>query len=73
MNIQAEKLEIMRMVLETKNPKILEAIKKLFIKEESEDFWKTLSLYEKDDILDGLSDLANEESVDYEELIKKHR
>ena len=33
MNIQAEKLEIMKMILETNNLSILESIKRLFKKE----------------------------------------
>ena len=32
MNIQAQKLEIMKMILETDNPGILESIKGLFTK-----------------------------------------
>jgi len=40
MNLQAEKIEIMRMVLDTKNPSILKSIKNLLWKEENPDFWE---------------------------------
>jgi len=73
MNIQAEKLEIMRIILETENPLILSTVRKILEKKVSPDFWEALSPYEKQDILDGISDLANEDTVDYEKFIKKHR
>ncbi len=73
MNIQAEKLEIMRMILETNNPSILESIKNIFSKESSVDFWTTLPQYQKDEILEGLEQIEKGESVNYYELVKKHK
>ena len=51
MNIQSEKLEIMKLILETNNPRILESIKKLFNKSTKVDFWETLTQEQKDDML----------------------
>ena len=73
MNIQAEKLEIMRMILETNNPSILESIKNIFSKESSVDFWTTLPQNQKDEILEGLEQLEKGETVNYDELVKKHK
>jgi O6-methylguanine-DNA--protein-cysteine methyltransferase len=73
MNIQAEKIEIIKMVLETDNPGILETIKRIFSKETSKDFWLTLPQEEREEILKGLEEIENGEVVDYEKLIKKHR
>ena len=73
MNIQAEKLEIMKLILETENPTILESIKKLFKKGSSFDFWDTLLQEQKDDILNGISEIESGEVVDYEDFMKKHR
>ena len=73
MNIQAEKLEIMRMILETNNPSILESIKNIFSKESSVDFWTTLPQDQKDEILEGLEQLEKGETVNYDELVKKHK
>ncbi len=73
MNIQAEKLELMRLILETDNPGILESIKKLFKTKAQNDFWDTLSLQQKDDILEGIQQIKEGEVVDYEEFIKQHR
>jgi len=73
MNIQAEKLEIVKMILETNNPNILESIKKLFKIESQLDFWETLPQEQKDEILKGLKEIENGEIVDYEDFMKKHR
>jgi len=73
MNIQTEKLEIMRMILETNNPSILESIKKLFSKESSTDFWNTLPQDQKNEILEGLEQIEQGETVNYDELMKKHK
>lgn len=73
MNIQAEKLEIMKMILETNNPGILKSIKGLFKKSVTVDFWDTLSSEQKDDILQGIDEVEKGEVEDYEDYIKKHR
>jgi hypothetical protein len=73
MDIQTEKLEIMKMILETDNPGILDSIKKIFKKENSVDFWETLSQDQKDEIRMGIDEIENGETIDYEDLIKKHR
>jgi hypothetical protein len=73
MNIQAEKLEIMKMVLETNDPGILDSIKKLFKKEVHTDFWETLSQDQKEEIEQGIEEIERGEIVDYEDILKKHR
>lgn len=42
MNIQAEKLEILKLILETDNPGIISSIKAIFKKEKEIDFWDEL-------------------------------
>lgn len=73
MDIQAEKLEIMKMILETDNPGILDSIKKLFKKENHVDFWEALPQNQKDEILLGIEEIEKGETVDYEDFMKKHR
>jgi hypothetical protein len=73
MNIQAEKLEIVRMILETDNPGLLESIKKLFKKAAKTDFWDTLPQDQKDDILKGIEEIEKGDVVDYEDFVKKYR
>jgi hypothetical protein len=73
MNIQAEKLKIMKMILETDNPGILESIKKIFQNEYGKDFWEYLSPEQHKDIRDGLNDIKEGEVTDYDAFMKEHR
>ena len=73
MNIQAEKIEIMKMILDTDNPSILESVKNIFKKNTTVDFWDTLPEMQKEDILQGVKDIENGEITDYEDFIKKYR
>ena len=73
MNLQTEKLEILRMILETENPKILDSIKNIFKRQTSVDFWETIPQSQKEDILSGIQEIENEEIEDYESFISKHR
>ncbi len=73
MNIQAEKLAIMKLILETENTSVLESIKNIFKKDSKTDFWETLPHYQKEDILQGIQEIDNGDTVDYEDFIKKHR
>ncbi|MBN2237680.1 MAG: hypothetical protein JW729_08965 [Bacteroidales bacterium] len=73
MNIQAEKIEIMRMILDTDNPTILESVKNIFAKSATTDFWDTLPQEQKEDILQGIKDIENGDIVDYEDFIKQYR
>jgi hypothetical protein len=73
MNIQAEKLELVRMILDTDNPRILASIKGLFKITENEDFWDNLPQFQKEEILKGIEEIENGETLDYKEFIKKYR
>lgn len=73
MNIQAEKLEIMKMILETENPVILESIKNIFMKEPPSDFWQALTEAEKQEIREGIKEAENGEVIDYEVFMQKYR
>ena len=73
MNIQSEKIELAKMILETENPAILESIKKLFKNEKKADFWETLSADQREDIEIGITEIESEKIVDYEDFMKKHR
>ena len=73
MNIQAEKLELVRMILDTDNPGILSTIKRIFATSAKVDFWDTLPKSQQEEILKGIEEIENGESYDYESYIKKHR
>jgi len=71
MNIQAEKIEIMKMILETNNPTILKSVKNIFKESTKTDFWETITQEQKDDIFQGIEDIENGEVVDYKDFMKK--
>ena len=73
MNLQAEKLEIMKLILETENPGILKSIKGLLWKAEKPDFWETLSQEQQNEILAGIRDIENDDTVDYQEFMERFR
>ena len=69
MNIQAEKLELVRLILDTDNPGILASVKRIFFNSKNVDFWDCLPQYQKDEILE---EIETGETIDYEKFIKKH-
>lgn len=73
MNIQAEKIKIVKMILETDNERILKSIKNIFKKESKTDFWNSLSPEQKKEIELGLEEIDQGETVDYDEFMKNHR
>jgi len=72
MNIQAQKIELAKLILETDNLSILTEIKKFLIGEPNTDFWNTLSQEQKDDISQGLKEIENGDVVEYDTFIEKH-
>jgi hypothetical protein len=73
MNIQAEKLELVRIILDLENPGLLKSIKNILKAELQTDFWDTLPQFQKEEILKGIEEIENGEIEDYEEIIEKHR
>jgi hypothetical protein len=73
MNIQAEKLELVRLILDTDNPGILASVKRIFSRSKQVDFWDGLPQEQKDEIMKGIEEVEKGETVDFEEFIKKHR
>lgn len=73
MNIQAEKIELIKMLLDTDNPKIIESIKRIFKKEKAADFWDDLSLEQQKEIEKAFEEIKNGELQDYESFMQKHR
>lgn len=73
MNIQAEKIELVKMLLDTENPKIIEAIRKIFKKEKTSDFWDDLSIEQRKEIEKASLEIENGEVTDYDTFLQKHR
>lgn len=64
MHTQAKKLEIIKLLLETDNPEVLESIKELLTKDSEDNFW--------DNMPDHKEDVFMEETDDFDEFIKKY-
>ncbi|EDP98573.1 hypothetical protein U8527_21420 [Kordia algicida OT-1] len=73
MNIQAEKIALLKLLLDTNNPKIIQSIKQIFEKEEPSPIWDELSETEKKEIQQGISDVENGNVTDYNSFMVKHR
>lgn len=73
MNIQAEKIELIKMLLGSENPKIIESIKNIFKKEKSSDIWDNLSIKQRKEIEKASHEIKNGEVTDYDTFMQKHR
>lgn len=73
MDLQAEKLELVRMVLDTDNPGVLASVKRIFSESKKLDYWDKLPQYQKDEILKGVEEVGNGETIDYNKITEKHR
>jgi len=73
MNIQAEKIALMKMLLETNNPKVLQSIKQIFKKEKTSDFWDDLTADQQEEIKQGSLEIEQGRTIGYEIFMEKHR
>ena len=73
MNIQAEKIELAKLLLNTDNPKIIKSIKQIFKKEKTTDFWEDLSSDQKKEIKEARTQIEQGKTTDYESFMAKHR
>lgn len=70
MNIEATKLELMHLLLQTQKESLLKKLKSVF-EEEQTDWWDDLSKEEQEDIKIGLNQADNNQVVPNEEVIWK--
>ena len=72
MDIQLEKIELMKLLLETENPSIINSIKKIFQKEQK-DWWDELPQSVKDDIEESERQIERGEFSTFEDVMLKLR
>ena len=72
MDIQSVKIELLKMIINSDNPSVLDKIMRIF-QNEKQDFWSTLSKEDQEEILAGIDDLDKGEKYSYDEIVKKHR
>ena len=73
MNIQAEKIELVKKLLDTESPKVIESIKRILEKDNITDFWDSLSYEQRREIEKASLEIENGEVVDYDSFMQKHR
>lgn len=71
MNIEATKLELMQLLLNTKSESILKKIKRIYQEEGSPDWWTEMSSEEQAEIEEGLKQVENNEVVSHESVMKR--
>lgn len=72
MDIQLEKLELIKMLAETNDSDIISSIKKVFATEKK-DFWDELSQEQRDEIEESDRQIDRGEFVLFEDVMKKYR
>lgn len=72
MDIQLEKQKLIKMLTETNDVSIINAIKNVF-KTQKKDFWEELTQEQRDEIEEGEREIERGEYVDFYEFIKEHR
>jgi hypothetical protein len=72
MDIQLEKLELIKMLLETDDQSIIASVKKVF-SSNKKDFWEELSQEQRDEIEESDKQIDRGEFVLYENIMKKYR
>ena len=70
MNIEATKLELMTLLLNTQKESVLEKIKDIFRQESSLDWWEELSEDEHQEIEEGLKEIENGEIKPHKNVMK---
>lgn len=73
MNIQAEKIELAKLLMNTNNPKIVQSIKQIFKKEKTTDFWDDLTPDQKKEIKEASLEIERGITTDYDTFMAKHK
>ena len=71
MNINAYKIELVKMILEVENPAFIDKISDFIKENKSTDFWDELNPSEKADIKKGIHELDEGKRIKYQEFLKK--
>jgi len=73
MDIQAEKIELAKLLLSTNNLKIIQSVKQIFEQEKINDFWDELTSEQQKEIKEASLEIEQGKITDYEDFMAKHR
>lgn len=71
MNLQAKKLELVQMILNTNRPSLLDKVSKLLSQERDVDWWDELPLSVQQSIDESIKQADRGEIVSHEEIMKE--
>ena len=73
MDIQAQKIELAKLLLETENPSVIEDIKDVFAKYlTKKDFWDDLTEEQKEEIAEAEKEIERGEVYSFQEMKAKY-
>ncbi len=70
MNLQAKKLELVQLILNTERPSLLEMVSQLLKQEKETDWWDELPESVKKSIETGIEEAERGETIPHEEVMK---
>jgi predicted transcriptional regulator len=70
MDIQAEKISLAQLLLQTEDVTIIKKVKAIF-NSQRKDWWDELSIAQKEAIEEGLDDFKNGRTISYEDVKKQ--
>jgi len=73
MNLQAKKLELVQLILNTDRPKLLESVSQLLKQEEETDWWDELPVSVQQSIATGIREAEKGETAPHEEVMREVR
>ena len=72
MDVQAEKLELIKLLLNTDSPSIIDKVKSIFKEEVNNDFWNELSLDQQQKLEESIEQAKNGEVIAFDSFIEKY-
>ena len=72
MDVQAEKLELIKLLLNTDSPSIIDKVKSIFKEEVNNDFWNELSLDQQQRLEESIEQAKNGEVIAFDSFIEKY-
>ncbi len=73
MNLQAMKLELVQMILNTDRPKLLEKVSQILKQEKETDWWDELPLSVQESVKKGMEQAKRGENRTHSEVMKKYQ
>lgn len=71
MNLQAKKLELVKLILETEKPAVLAKVEALLKKENDPDWWDEISEEERQALEESLAEADREELIPHEKVMEE--